>query len=733
MTTRILPASEDQVLQKLLAEAAEKASRYEWIPAAEFYEKALDALGPKRDPVETARITELLAKSYFKAAFQSETREEFKKTIGLAKVEYQRLSIFYEEAGSEALSKLSKGRVLFAEYWLTEEPSDRKRLTEEATSLAEEAAGIFEGQENNRGLADAHKEVLTYLTEAYRFAPDWRTLRVLYEKAMRSSEKAIHEFEALGEDEALLECLNGTSWFVDDVAFFVLKPSESSEVEKTREQLGHKVRKLVESGATPYASFLANEALAYLEIDRAKGLEFSDKALSAAQVTRDKLATGRVLAVAGQNAMWAQMLEEDVEKRRELFERELEFAGKAIALLEVPFSGHLLDWAYDDYATAYTGLATYVDTEIEQKKEHLKEAISWSKKGMAYKDHQTWPAGPHSMSKAMYFLATLLSDPAEKKKLLRDALPLREEALRQDGIVMPYSWDTGVMLNYLALTKAELSKVEEDPVTKAELLKSAVVEMEKCVELCGSWAIHPDYMRAAAMYHDWYGDILNQLYLLTGGVQPAERSINAYQESIAYLTKSKFLGPIAQLRWKVASVYNTLGDYQAAATSFTKAAEDYILGAEKIPSLAPLFKELSTYMAAWALIEESRVYHDEEQYSLAAENYGKAATTLQSAKPWSHLSKHYLACALLETGEALSRQEKPEASIQSFSSAAQTFREAKTDLDGILNENTRPSEREELEDWVRVTNVRAQYCLGRLELEEAKVFDRKGERSTSAK
>jgi hypothetical protein len=716
----------------LLAEAAERAGKYEWVRAAELYQLVLDSPESQRGNSEVAKISELQAKSYFRAAFQSLTRLEFKATMHLAESAYANLKQFYEKLGSISAAKLAEARILSAKYWQIEDPSERKVLAERGSVLAEEAATVYERESDRRGIAEAYKEILVNLTELYRFAPDWKTLREIYQKVIKISQKAAKEFEELRDTESQLECLSMEGWFIEEVAGFALRASEISEIQKTEKQMVDQVRIAVASNGTPYATFLANEVFGYAETDMAKGLPFLEKALSAAEDTKDKLLAGRVLAVAGQKAMWASQRESETDKAKHFLERELEYGRKAISFLEVPFSGHLLDWATNDISEAHIRLGREVESDLSRKKEHLLEGIRWSDITMNYKKHVNWPSGSFSKGKASIFLAALLDEPLEKRRLLKDAISLAEETMREHARVLPHSWNAGVMYNYLALAKAELSKVEQDPPTKKRLLENAIRDMGKCIDLCTSWAIYPDFMIATARYQEWYGDILNELYKLSSTQDDGKRSVHAYETAISLITRSEFTGPVPQLRWKIAGIQNTMGEYRAAAGSFKQAGEDYRQGALKTPSLRQTFQEISSYMDGWASIDNARVHHEEEQYSLASECYHKAADSLQRAGPWSHLAKHYKACAFIEDGEASSRHEKPEAAIQSFTSAIEIFREAKKDLQSDHSEKRGTSEKIELEEWVRVTDGRIHYCEGRLEFEEAKLLDREGEKNASS-
>ena len=175
----------------------------------------------------------------------------------------------------------------------------------------------------------------------------------------------------------------------------------------------------------------------------------------------------------------------------------------------------------------------------------------------------------------------------------------------------------------------------------------------------------------------------------------------------------------------------TSGDHRAASNAFKKAAEDYRLGAKKVPGLALLFGELSAYMEAWSLVEDARVRHGDEQYLLAAADYARASDLFQKTGAWAHLSKHYTGSSLLERAEALSKEEKEDDALKMFASATEAFRDAQSGLRSKRDQVVQAQERKELDNWFDASRALEKYCQGRVELEEAKVLDKKGQEEES--
>ncbi len=702
---------------------------------AELYKKALLSLDADRDPSETARLTELLARSYFKGAFQSKSREEFKQRMHEAEAFYEKAVALYQRAGLEGLSKRSKGRGLFATFWAKDDANERRSVIARAISVGEESAQLLGDQRNRPELAETYRDLLTFLFEALRLSEELKAVQERFERAIKIGEKAIGEFGVLGDEEGLLECLDMTVLIIT-VSEDTVGSARYQDLLKREEALARQMAEISGKTGTPHALSLTNRAASIATFDSGdyvKALSLCEAGISAAEKTRDSYLIGVLSAGALISVWFAGMDEEEGEQRRRLFEKGIELAPRCVENLEVPLCGGWLDFTYSFWAECYTSIATYVETESVNKQKYLRKAIEIGRRGTVYRDHTPGLSVNHSLSKALYFLATLEENVEDRKQLLGEALALREEQVRaSEKLVIPRSWDRGVQRSYLALIKAELSGLNPDPEKKVQLLQAAVSDMRECVEVCSERATNPGYMEALARYEEWYADILLRLHQLTGDSEIVRQAVRVNEDSIALRTKLGHTGSIGAVRWKIAKFHDTLGDYKEASRAFKRAAEDYKLAAKKLRASEQVFANLASYMDAWSLIEEARLHHSEEQYLLAAENYTNVAGILEPTKAWNHLSKHYLACSFLEGGEALSRQERQDASVESFTSAAESFQEAKMELENWLGRNPDFQEKQELKTWIAIADGRERYCLGRIALEEAKVLDRKGEEEASA-
>ena len=719
-------------LQQALTEAAAREATYDWTTASELYQQALRDLDREKDPERSAGIADLLARAYFKASFQSETYEAFKNKARQAEAQYQNASQLHEKAGQNAQSDRSKANSIFASFWQKDTPGERRDLLEKSIALAKTALEIFEKQGEQRLLAETRQDLARYFMEMGILATKQAALDNYCEIIIETSTRAAEAFEALGDEENQLTCLNQVSW---GLFFTNVDEAKEREYQGRVETLTRQMGRIAERLGTPYAKALlvrGSAGLAYWKGDPKKGLELGRAGTHWFEETRDNyllafhLYFGLVLA---QNAAFA---DEDIEQRKELANIGLDLAPRALKCVEAIAAYAWIAGILGAHAECFTTLAVAVETEPEKKRWYLRKAIEVASRGRSW---EGWPSGRaidvrHALSKAQYFLASITPDPQEKARLLKSALGIREAGVRATD-TFGYPWNRGVERNYLALIKADLSSLNQDSKVKSELLQSAISDMEQCVDIISKTPLNSPTMAILARYEEWYGDILLQLHRLSKEPRNARDAVRVYGESIAYLNKSGHTAPIGGVRWKVASAYSGIGDHRAASDAFRQASEDYELGAKKIPSSESVFTELASYMKAWSLIEEARLRHDQDQFLLAAEDYLKAAEILRSTKTWSHLYEHYKGCSHIEGGEALSRQERPEAALESFTTAAKAFKEGMTELEEKKSRTSTPQESDELSVWVKITNGRERLSAARISLEEAKVLDMKGEEEAS--
>ncbi len=719
--------------EQILAEAAKKTSDYEWMEAAALYEQAL-RLGIE-DASEQARVSASMAKCYFEGAFQAETRDSFKNRIVQARTAYEKAREQFHKVGLESRARLSEARGLFGEYWIRDSSDERRELVRRAISTVEDAVKALRGSGDISTLAEAEKDLLTYHLESLQFNLNFKTVKEETDKMARTAENAIAVYRDL-DSTSLLECMS-IALLVSVMSHAELGLGSRAEVFESARRQEREMREIAEKLETPYSRFLSAEASGIishvLQGNFSESLKAAEEALGLAKRTGDKALIGRATSWIASSSFWMGIGEEDLERKRESLERGGREALKAIEILKVPMLKQILTQALEAYTESNTVIAITIETEPSRKKERLRKAIEVSRQGMKGEtDPGVLGSLSHSLSKALLFLATLDVSPEEKSELLQESLRLRQEVVRlADSRLAPNTWDQGVSRNYLALVKAELASIHQDNYAKVELLESACMDMQKCLSIC-SISPTPGQLPVVAQYAEWYGDVAVKLLQLTGSTDASHQATRAYETAIDYNVKIGHLASVPNIRWKIASAYDQSGQYGEASREFQLAAEAYRAGANKLPACESCFADNAFYMEAWSFIEKARLHHGEEQYLLAAEEYQKTAEVLKQTTQWAPLTKHYLGCSYLEGGEALARQEWPDSSKESFRTAVAAFQESRIQLGDLLKEAQDPARIKELKGWVELNSGRESYCLARIQLEEAKLLDKTGEKGASS-
>ncbi len=732
-------AGQEGTVLETLGLANEKSRKNEWIEAVELYKKALDFARPTGNQEQLERVTELLAIGYYRAAFQSESRMEFLERMKQAGMLYERVAESYRERGSEPLAIRFGSKALFAGFWLTENCGERRGIVEKCIALSARALSLVESAHDYEHASKIGSDILVYCREALHLSRDWNTRSREFERTIEVGRKVVRNAETSPNEEELISGLHAFLHVLAVYSEVVVEPSRFKGFAGEIKTLGKKLGESSQSVATPFALSLATEAAAdiswNLNGDLGKARDLYLEALSLARRAGDSLAIGRLLAVLTGLQHWRAASEEYIAQRQEMIEETFRFAQEATLRLKIPVHTYYLARAYAFLATSCSDLAELVETDREKKKAQLSRAIEFSSEGLTY-DVGTdgWYTAAHEKSKALLFRASITRGLDERKGLLSEALPIRKETVRVLDTLQPHSWNRGVSRSYLALTKAELAHDVTDPEEKGRLLTEAISDIQECIQLCKKWASTvPGSALRLARYSEWYGDILDQNYLNTSESDYSERAALAYADAIENCYTAKHLGPIPAIRWKIAKLFDMLGDFRRASEVFRKAEEEYDVSGSSIPGAMSAFRELSTYMAAWADIEEARLHHSEQEFNLAEEKYAQAAEFLASTKTWSYLSDLCTARSILEKGEGLSYEEKHGAAVEAFTKALGGFRKVRTDLEATASSTSDPRESEEVSDWIKIAEQREAFAYAKMELEEARAFDKKGEKKESSR
>lgn len=617
-------------MESVLDQAKEREKEYDWVKAAGVYGQALRVVG-KNDFLEKGKIQERTGYCFFRAAFQADTQEEFKKRMGLSVETYEEAARFFEEledSKKHARTGFCRGTALYSKSWLTDDSSERKALLDECRKIEKETLQAYEETGDRAEYGKTCNELLTCLLDRLAFTWDWQERKDILEEAVEHGEKAIDALsEAKDDCELSRACCMLSLHLIatGDIHESIEKQEESYQKGLTYAQKALEISEKVEDSYLIGWSCLAIAGfIMEFKGDSESSLRYREKALELGKRMNDKLMIAQASDMLSYNVWWKALVEEDPDKRRKGFNRAIQYIKDAIThyqLVSLP-------------PLAGVGEGSYIwslasdETSLEKKQVLLEKVVEVGRRDLGHAKRSGLPwhiyCAFHSLSKALFSLSTMETRKIEKRKLLEEASKHREETVKLTERLSPFDyWNRGVIYRYLARIKAEQANNETDSQRKIDLLKKAVLDMEDCLKFCRTAIKAKPQTRLtdiAGYFQYDFGGILNQLYLLTREQKHLERAIMVYEEAVQAWEKADRRSNIAETHWQMAKLYDQLGKFSEAAQEFESASERYRLAADKIPQLKTFYTDYAIYMRAWSEIEKAKHRHTEKQYGLAKEH-----------------------------------------------------------------------------------------------------------------
>jgi len=722
-----------------------KEKNWDWLETAKSCEQALRS---KSTTVSFAAETwERIGFCYSRASTQIEDLEDFKKLRQLAVDAYKSAAELLEkEGGLKNEGKISQCSAVAAYLgsWLASSPSEKREMLDECRLLGNKSLEAYENAGDQLGYGKMCNDLLFCLLERLYVASDWREMRDIAQEGINCATRAITVLSKLGNKSELLRAYFTASlqnWYAANIS-----EQEDKRKELMQRSLSYskKALELSREVDNPYYAAMANWAAAFCTLlftqKIESALEYAKEMLKQGKIVRDNYLKGVASYVLTFVTNWMILREGDPDKKREGHEKVIKHAENATRCLQPILQDYFIAGTYLFYAETYSSLARDVLSSSEEKRAILEKAVDIGRKGSTHATRSGSPeamfATLHALSKALHFYSDLERE-EEKKKLLEEALIHRREYINIVERVFPFNdWIRGVGKNYMGLIKAELARVETDKDKKIAFLEGAVSDMEDGLSHCKKEILSrpvPTRIVAAARFEDWFGGILNELYLITNDEKILSRAIEVYDDAAEKFKKVNLPSRVAESYWKMARNQDRLGEHQSAGKNFENAFAEYKAAALRIPHFADFYLDYAAYMKAWSEIERAKFAHNHEEYATAMKHYEKTASLLKQSKLWSYLSSNFLAWSLLEQAEGLSRKESSMKSIEAFEKATELFRKAKRSVRAKLDSIENADEKDLAKRLIKASNARGKYCLGRIAVEKAKILDRQGDHMASSR
>jgi len=734
-------------VESILNLATECEVGYDWLGAVQFYEKAL-RLMPEDDSLRMGQAQEKIGYALRRAAMQAENQEEFKKRTELAIKAYEKAEGLYEKlVDHQNAGRMPRCSAIakYLSYWLTTCPSEKRKVLDECLELEGKALAGFSQSGEMLEYGRTYNELsLVFFDRAY-LEWDREKLKEIVERGMQWGEKAVAAFSKLADEYESTRAHAGLTACLTLYADWLVAELEESDKTRLRsvEYLNAAVgfsEKVGDAHLLGFSHFWWGRNTAGEE-----SIRHFEKVLECGKLTRDNFLIAEGLDNLAYGNFWKALATEDPEKRIEVAERAIQLYEKgqhhfSIISFINPRGGVIPPPA--GHAEHYYYLARW-ETDAKKRRDLLLRSEEVGMEALKLAEDSDIPLVIvdvlHVISKTLAKHASSEQDLTEKRGLLASALKYREKEIQIREQLTPFDyWNLGSDKISLAGIKSELAYLQTDPDNERKLLEEASLNIEEGLKSCGK--IVPMGERQGETWffaelrdsQDACAAILSRLCNLTSQSEYLRKAIEISQKAVESANKLDLMSRVAESEWKIAKAQDVLGEHSDAAQNFEHASKSYVKAAEKIPQLKDVYQHYALYMQAWSEIEKAKHHHARQEYGLAKEHFGKAASLHNSLKQWSYLAPNYFAWTQVEGAEDLSRSERSEEALQAFREAADLFEETKKTIQTELVKIEGPDEKQMATSVLKATDIRREYCMARIALEEAKILDRKGDHYLSS-
>ena len=732
-------------MEEILRQAERLEKEYDWLGAAESYEKALKLL-PEDDFSRKGETYERLGYAFYRAAFQAESNEEFRQKLRQAIRDYGEAKELYGRLNDSAKmpSMLQCDAIIaYLGYWLASEGSEKKNMLDEVCKIEREILRLYQARGDQLELGKTCTRMARILSYRLDLELDMQTRENILDEAINLGERAIQIFSETKNEHELGKAHYVTGINCFDAALSLRLETKRKKCEQNAFKHAKEAIRISEKAGDLYLLGKSIVSLGFAEHDLGTGVEAGstlfNRALQYCKKTNDCRITSEAYDGLAYATAWSMTWKENQEEMKETSKKIEEYAGKAIT------SSIIINYnpgIFHSYAYGYSAnlrLLAENETELEARRELLKQAVDLGKKGLECAQcvgstHALFHISSE-LSHALYDLSTTTPS-SEKKQLLVEAMTLGEKSVNYTEQLRPqYALPRSIPYEALALTLLELSRFEERRENAKQLLERAVSTMETCVELCekhiASVPSRRELFALLAGYETELGSILNQLFQVSAEKEILKKSVETYQRAADLNKNANIPTRVAEADWQAAVIFDRLGEYLEAANKFESASKQFELGAHSTPQFSSFCADYMTYMQAWSCIERAKHSHEREEYDNSKDNYEKAATYLASSKSWIYLAPNYSAWAYLEQAEDLSRTDRSQESKHAFEEAAQLFNQARKSIETKQHQISGSDEKELALKLIKASNMREDYCRTRVLVEEAKNLYASGDCTSS--
>ncbi|UCD02221.1 MAG: carbon-nitrogen hydrolase family protein, partial [Promethearchaeota archaeon] len=366
---------------------------------------------------------------------------------------------------------------------------------------------------------------------------------------------------------------------------------------------------------------------------------------------------------------------------------------------------------------------------------NLNSRISYAQKGTkeVRKALKMLPFGPfyaisYQLLTNLYSQLVLLTNDREKRddyiKKMFDNATAAENAGKK------YKGGMSKAAGYISLYRAykTLSDITTHKKDKITNLIAAIDATKKNID----FSVESYRNFIAAQMH--LGLLYEELAILTKQKEPLSQARELFLHLIKDTNQKGYYYHTAAAHEYLARIEDRLGNHLTSAQQYEMASKAHIKSLEKVQfkQLKDRIKEKIEYDKAWKLIENAKVNHKKQDHLKAKEEYDMACEILKTLSRYRYEASYYSSWALLEVSEDASKKEKHQEAIDKYQDTKKCFEKSLNILEEALTKSSNKIEKERITKLKKVANVRINYCLARVNLEEARILQKQSDHLAAA-
>lgn len=356
----------------IMNEGRKHEENYDWVLAADDYERALKVALKRRDSSEAAKVCEHIGLCYYRGASQAGDVQEFKSRMLQALGGYSRAAELFGRAEvPEKLARKCQCEAASAHVssWLAPDFTSRKKLLEDCWKLEKEAIRFYRRLRSRVALAKAYNKLSAWLVERLDLERNKKVRQKILREALIHGDEAIRILSEPGDTYELARAYCITSIHCQTAAKGVELEKKSEYARKALNYSRRAVQlseRVGDDHLLSMSNIWAGSAIVDLTDHPDSATRHFQNALEYGTHARDHYLMGRSSYLIAHLMAWKMVAEEDPVMIRQESKKCLRYSQEAISNFKSIANDQEIACSYYWIAENYSSLARFSETSLKK-------------------------------------------------------------------------------------------------------------------------------------------------------------------------------------------------------------------------------------------------------------------------------------------------------------------------------------------------------------------------------